>query len=159
MGSTSVLLGTLGFLWTWSTVLVGWGGRWLGQHWHASLVSPLMLSKEKETKRAGVSGRWGQVTRMPRNKGREKEVRWLWFEKVFDFWPEVFVLKYSKILNITYRWNHVHWIEDQVLGLGVVVPPHFEIFCFEKFLNFKNCCFYFWMFSSKIWEWEANVFG
>ena len=60
--------------------------------------SPLMLSKKKDTKRAGVSGRWGQVTRMPGREGREFGIREVQIKKILSFRAKVLVLFSSKNL-------------------------------------------------------------
>ena len=70
-------------------------------------------------------------------------MRWLWFDKGFNFLPEVFVLVFSKFLNITYRLNHVHWIEDEILGLGVVSTYFSEKFCLTTLFKIQKVLFLF----------------
>ena len=60
------------------------------------------------------------MTRTTRREEREKGVRKVHLKDLLEIGQKVLVLFFSKILNTTHRLNHVHWIEDQILGLGVV---------------------------------------
>ena len=61
-----------------------------------------MMSKEERIGMARVSKRYFLLTRQARNKERENGVENIQLRRVLEFWPKVFVLVFSKILNRKY---------------------------------------------------------